>query len=445
MFQLWRAARYILARTGMAPIEAVHDRPFNIRYEERVSEPKVVIDVLLDHSVAHNGERNDGAYPAFDHLGRPVRHAWVDGNLDEHGSLSTVPNIPPIVELTFAFDRNSNMTNKLDGRPGSKWTNRDARYTYDLLDRLEEAERGNLVSTTWTDAARSQKWTFDPIGNWQKMWTDIDGDGSYEDATAAKELDDRDHNDVNELVERILKGQGASTTDITLDMTFDRVGNMLSQEVVNRLGGATTITYTYDAWNRLVLVEYDTGSGANPREAYSYDGLHQRITVISDSETTPNGTLDQQRDLYYDAAWRLVEDRVDGKYISEPGMDSYTQYFWGMRGSDDVRCSRCPPCRTSSLSSARSNLSVINCAAQVRMIGPTCIAVDRGARRLQRGLQRTRITADRSCSLAWRAACRSICKWATHTSSPKSAASPANPSHQHSTSRRKTFRGRGRG
>jgi hypothetical protein len=32
------------------------------------------------------------------------------------------------------------------------------------------------------------------------------------------------------------------------------------------------------------------GGGANPREAYTYDGLHQRITVESDSERNPNGT-----------------------------------------------------------------------------------------------------------------------------------------------------------
>jgi RHS repeat-associated protein len=288
------------------------------------------IDVQLDRTAYHSGDRNDGEYPGFDRFGRPIRHTWVDGGFEE--GTGGNPNIPPIVELTFQYDTRSNLTQKLDARPGASWSNRDTQYDYDGISRLVEARRGNLVSTNWTWATQSERWELDMLGNWAKQWIDIDGDEDFESDASAKELDQRTHNTVNELTERLLKGQGTAGGDKTLDLTFDSAGNLITEEIPDRTLGIVTVSYIYDAWNRLVLVEYDS----DPREAYTYDGLHHRITVESDSGRPPVGSLTQRRNLYYDAAWRLVEEHIDEDFPTDPDMDRYVQYFWGIRGPDDI-------------------------------------------------------------------------------------------------------------
>ena len=134
--------------------------------------------------------------------------------------------------------------------------------------------------------------------------------------------DTRDHTDVNELVERILEGRGASGADLTLGMAFDKNGNMLSQQVQNGTG-SSTFNYTYDAWNRLVLVEL----GSTDREIYEYDGLHQRIVIESDSDAAPDGTLDLKRDLYYDAAWPWWRSASIATTSAPPGVNEHLQSF----------------------------------------------------------------------------------------------------------------------
>src|SRR5207249_2124247 len=73
----------------------------------------------------------------------------------------------------------------------------------------------------------------------------------------------------------------------------------------------------YDAWNRLVAV---SDSGNTPLQDYQYDSLGRRIV-----EETP-GTAGSRHDLYYSAAWQVVEERV-----GDPGAVAthvYTEYVW---------------------------------------------------------------------------------------------------------------------
>jgi len=44
----------------------------------------------------------------------------------------------------------------------------------------------------------------------------------------------------------------------------------------------------------------------------------------------------QRRDLYDDAAWRLVEERIHNSFGSSPGVDRVQQYVWGVRYIDDI-------------------------------------------------------------------------------------------------------------
>ena len=70
------------------------------------------------------------------------------------------------------------------------------------------------------------------------------------------------HSDASELAWRQTSGQ-------TLSMTHDAAGNRRTQEIdVN--GQTVTITYTWDAWNRLVGVAY----GSQERSEYHCNAVN---------------------------------------------------------------------------------------------------------------------------------------------------------------------------
>ena len=97
-------------------------------------------------------------------------------------------------------------------------------------------------------------------------------------------------------------------------------------------GRSTTITYTHDAWNRLVGVQY----GQTVRGAYVYNGLNWRILKQADTDGT--GGPDQQRLMHYSAGWQLLEEDVWDDWTEQtPGdIDRHVQYVWGIRYIDDI-------------------------------------------------------------------------------------------------------------
>ena len=97
----------------------------------------------------------------------------------------------------------------------------------------------------------------------------------------------------------------------------------------------TTVTYTHDAWNRLVEVKYANSI----RAEYVYNGLNWRI--IRRADTDLNGALDQQRIMYYSAGWQLLEERIDddSPFTPDPlaaDVDRHVQHMWGPRYIDDI-------------------------------------------------------------------------------------------------------------
>ena len=163
--------------------------------------------------------------------------AWVDGNLTQHHSSSTVSNVPPILELGYGYDRAGSRTAARDLRVGNQWR-MSQQYTYDGLHRLTQASRGVWDGSSFsTSTGGSQEWTLDPLGNWARWKNDADFSNSY----SAAETEDRTHNGVNELTQR---DQGTGGTDETL--TYDAAGNLRT-----RVANSVTTTYTHDAWNRL--------------------------------------------------------------------------------------------------------------------------------------------------------------------------------------------------
>jgi len=87
------------------------------------------------------------------------------------------------------------------------------------------------------NAAGTQAWTLDPLGNW--------ADASTWTSGSTPTPEDRTHNKVNEVLTRDLPGTSADHA-----LGFDNAGNLATVAVA---GGSTT-TYTHDLWNRLVKV-----------------------------------------------------------------------------------------------------------------------------------------------------------------------------------------------
>ncbi|MCH7848567.1 MAG: hypothetical protein IIB53_09420 [Planctomycetes bacterium] len=281
--------------------------------------------VYLDRSVEVNGEQFAGRYPSWDTFGRLTSQLWIDGEFGPLDPPSAQPAVPPIVHLSYTYDKRGNRLARNNLTPTIKWPDRDEEFTYDDLDRVTESARGVRVDeNTFTYASNSQQWDLDMLGNWDSVWSDADSLGVY----ATEES--REHNEANEIVERDPDGDGGAPE---LALAFDDSGNITSQA---QEGAAPDILYIHDGWNRLVEVQY--GSGAT-RGRYEYNGLGWRITKEADihgatANDPPDGVLDEHRRFYYSFGWKLLQEDIDDDL--DGALDCRAQTFWGLRGGDDV-------------------------------------------------------------------------------------------------------------
>ncbi|MGE3109019.1 MAG: hypothetical protein AB7G11_05475 [Phycisphaerales bacterium] len=289
----------------------------------------------IDRTLQADGTRNvGGQYHGWDHLGRVARHAWVDGNLTAgSGAGAGYPTRTPVFSESYHYDRASNRIARWDSRPGGGspggWADRDFKFEYDGLDRLKEAKRGvyNPGAQTITVGNGSQQCDLDMLGNWTVFRNDLDGSSTY----AGSEVQTRDHNFANEIDEMDRDAPGG--TGVTLPFAYDDAGNMTERE----RSASLKSVYVHDAWNRLVKVQNQPlpSGGATTLSEYEYNGLHWRTVKRHDTSTPADG-LDQQTRLYYDASWRLVEERVDENYVSSSGINRHMQNLWGARYIDDL-------------------------------------------------------------------------------------------------------------
>jgi YD repeat-containing protein len=132
-------------------------------------------------------------------------------------------------------------------------------------------------STPWRRRKNvSPTWEFDPLGNWSTLTTD----GTPQART---------HNRQNQIT--AISGQTTPAYDNNGNLTTDQTGK----------------TLVYDAWNRLVQVK----EGSTTLVTYSHDALNRRVTEDRSGTVT---------DLYYSAAWQVLEERVSGT--------TKIQYVW---------------------------------------------------------------------------------------------------------------------
>src|SRR5438876_5371846 len=117
--------------------------------------------------------------------------------------------------------------------------------------------------------------------------------GNFKSETTNGTTVTRTHNKQNEL-----------TAVGSASLTYDGNGSMTTDEL-----GRTLV---YDAWNRLVKIADSSG---DTLFTYSYDALGRRITEAPALPTAP-------RDLYYSAAWQVLEERAAGsgptQYVLSP-------------------------------------------------------------------------------------------------------------------------------
>ncbi|MFO0848769.1 MAG: RHS repeat-associated core domain-containing protein [Gemmataceae bacterium] len=223
----------------------------------RRAHPQSGVDLTY---IKQTGESNGDAgdqYTGLDRFGRVADQRWL-----------TASSGTAVDRHQYGYDRDSNRTYR-DDLVNAAF---GELYTYDGLGQIASFDRGTLngTKTGLTGAAsRSQSWDYDAVGNWDGV-------------TTGGATQTRTHNKQNEIT----AVSGATTP------TFDANGNLTTDEA--------GLQYVYDAWNRLVAVK---NSGGTTLATYAYDGLYRRVSDTASSVTT---------DLYYSAAWRVLEERVGG-------------------------------------------------------------------------------------------------------------------------------------
>ena len=88
----------------------------------------------------------------------------------------------------------------------------------------------------------------------------------------------------------------------------------------------------------MVAIEPPT-QGYTTRGEYRYNGLNWRVGKLADTDN--NGSLDEQRLIYYTSNWQIAEERVTDRSTwnwdpHDAGIDRYVQYIWGPRYIDDL-------------------------------------------------------------------------------------------------------------
>jgi RHS repeat-associated protein len=101
----------------------------------------------------------------------------------------------------------------------------------------------------------------------------------------------------------------------------------------------------WDAWNRLVQVGYDTGTGTQERVRYRYYPDGERAASLVDTSIKAPILPDELNLFFYDASWRLLEIRSDRTSRTDWAFPdtsaSFTlsntrQFIWGEQYIDEL-------------------------------------------------------------------------------------------------------------
>jgi RHS repeat-associated protein len=217
--------------------------------------PQTNVNLTYISQTGQTGDAGD-RYTGLDRFGRVVEQNWYDA------ATGTSTD-----DFLYGYDADGDVLYRQNAVDAAF----SELYQYDGLNQLTGYQRGTLNAGRTGLAGSpsdSQSWNLDALGNFNAVTTN----GTQQTRTA---------NQQNEITS--ISGAGAVSYDANGNLTADGSGN----------------TYTYDAWNRLVSVS----SGGTAVATYTYNGLGERVSETRGATTT---------DLYYDASWQVIEERVAG-------------------------------------------------------------------------------------------------------------------------------------
>ncbi|MEZ5942930.1 MAG: RHS repeat-associated core domain-containing protein [Planctomycetaceae bacterium] len=280
------------------------------------SSPEPGIEYTLLGSLTADGD----IYTALDRFGRLKQSLWKKSST-------------ALSDVQYGYNRASSRIWRKN--PTDSGNHYDWAYLHDGLHRLKQGERGTLSGTSITSKQFAQCWTLDATGNWDGFRQDDNGNGTWDLNQT------RTANEVNEIT-----GITDSVGPPWLTPEYDANGNMTAIPTGQAPQGlnwptftadewsaftpdewagfvvGSSLTGTYDAWNRLVKLEDES----NTLQENEYDGRGFRVVKKAYS----GGTLDQTRHYYFSNSWQVLEERVDASTTPD------RHYVWGIRYIDDL-------------------------------------------------------------------------------------------------------------
>jgi hypothetical protein len=219
----------------------------------------------------------DGTYEFLDRFGRITTKEWRVG--------ATIKD-----QVVYTYDYAGNRLSR--DIPASLTNGLDQIYAYDGSHRLKNFDEGTIGGSIVSE----QVWTLDAWGNWTKLDEKTSG--------AATLNQTRGHNNANEITSIGIAVPGVG--DNWYDPTYDSAGNLATGPKPgapkDNDANGRKLKYTWDAWNRLKIVEQSPTNTTTWTQiaTYQYDGLRRRIVK------TASGLTDH---YYYNNNWQCVEVR----------------------------------------------------------------------------------------------------------------------------------------
>ncbi len=287
-----------------------------------------------------NAVASPGEYQGLDRFGRVRRHIWMY----EDGVVPLATDAQALVNLEYAYSNAGNPLTRLDMTPGENPdpnNSRDTYFSHDDLNRLVVAARGPAsVAPLDPDDDPGAQTDPSPGAHQGSEWFQYDHLGNREQHIAIGHSaasppaagfvsgntlkDVRTFNETNEI-DTVADGTISDPITFFESYAYDANGNTLTQP----LSSNSSRTFLYDAWNRLVGVDYVKDNPSSPptitpRTRYQYFGGHQRSVRLADEKPADQfHTPTVFERFYYDAGWRLVEVRSDDEYDTTPGAASW--------------------------------------------------------------------------------------------------------------------------
>jgi RHS repeat-associated protein len=205
----------------------------------------------------------------------------------------------------------------------------DESSPHDPLSRMNRHQRrqGTAGGGQAPVPALTSYWGLDPTDNW--TWfieRELQGaggaSGSGPGGAGQARLQVRRHNARNQISNLL----SLNSSDRWAQPRYDAAGNTI--RIPSPKSPSEAWDCKYDAWNRLRQIK----RRGRPLLEFDYDGLGRRIV----KRTYDQGRLKETRYYYYDAQWRILEERIVRRGVRPHDTPPERLYVWGLRDLNDL-------------------------------------------------------------------------------------------------------------